>query len=255
MRRSITLLLSCVSFFGLSLSARAADLMPAKAPQKAQSFFNGYPQGDGFYFGVNTALATGKANGVDLTTLNANAGTLVTQQGEVGLTFGYTWAAVGKPVWFAVEGTFDFSNITAQNPGVLNGGNLSLGGPADFEQVAIMGAPWAAVTSFLPSLNLQFPTLPALPTGITSGTPNLYLFAGAYEQDVSANFGLASGKQWLVGLTTGVGARALLSNSAALDGRIEYRSPTQSECINGFQVVAGCAGLGAQYMARTALLF
>jgi opacity protein-like surface antigen len=245
-------LLLATTILGLALPAHAVD-MATKA--QAASVFSGYPQGSGFYFGVNTALGTGKANGVDSTALGSNAGTLTTQMGEVGATVGYTWAMAGQPVWWAVEGTFDFSNINAQNPGIVNGGSLSLGGPADFEQIAILGAPWGAVASFIPSFNFNFPTLPLLPPSTNAGVGNLYAFLGLYEQDVSANFGQAAAKTWLVGATAGVGTRWLLSNSTALDIRFEYRAPSQSECVSGFQVVSGCAGMGSSYWARTAVLF
>jgi len=238
----------------LALPAYAADLMPLKAP--AASVFSGYPQGSGFYFGLNSALGAGQANGVVATTAAANAGTLVTQMGELGITAGYTWAMSGKPVWWAVEGTFDFSNINAQNAGVLNGGGLSLTGPADFTQIAIFGAPFSAIAGLIPNFNFNFPALPAvLPTGVTASNGNAYIFLGAYEQDISANFNQATAKTWLVGLTTGVGTRWLLNNSTALDIRFEYRAPTQSECVNNFQVISGCAGMGSSYWARTAVLF
>lgn len=246
-------LLLALCLFGLALPAHAADL--GAMPVKANPAFSGYPAGSGFYFGVNSALGTGKANGVDTTVLGSNAGTLTTQMGEIGLTVGYTWAMAGQPVWWAVEGAFDFSNINAQNPGLINGGSLSLGGPADFEQIAILGAPWGAVASFIPSFNFNFPTLPLLPASTNAGVGNVYAFLGAYEQDVSANFGQVAAKTWLVGITTGVGTRWLLSNSTALDIRFEYRTPSQSECVSGFQVVSGCAGMGSSYWARTAVLF
>lgn len=247
------LMLMSTALIALTVPAIAAD-MPLKAPA-TQSVFSGYPSNSGFYFGINSALATGKANGVDSTVANANAGSLVTQQGEVGLTLGYTWAMAGKPIWWAVEGTFDFSNINAQNSGVLNGAPISLGGPADLEQIVLLGAPYSAVASLIPNLNLTFPALPALPAGVTASNGNGYLFLGAYEQDVSANFGQATAKTWLVGLTTGIGTRWLLNNSTALDARFEYRAPTQSTCVSGIQQINGCAGLGSQYMARTAILF
>ena len=236
----------------IAIPAMAADLTPVKAP----SGFSGYPSGSGFYFGVNSALGTGKATGVDSTVAGTNAGALTTQMGEVGLTVGYTWAMSGQPVWYAIEGVFDFSNINSQNAGILNGGTLSLGGPADLEQIAIFGAPFSTISSFIPNFNFNFPTLTqALPPGVTASNGNAYLFLGAYEQDVSANFGQATAKTWLVGLTTGLGTRWLLNNSTALDIRFEYRAPTQSECVSSFQVVQGCAGLGSSYWARTAVLF
>lgn len=255
--RTIKKLLLLTSIFGLVVPVHAADMPTLKAPvQKAQSPFSGYPSGSGFYFGVNTALGTGQANGVAATTQAANAGSLTTQQGEVGLTVGYTWAMAGQPVWWAVEGTFDFSNINAQNAGVLNGAPISLGGPADFTQIVLLGAPYSAVASLLPNFNFNFPALTqALPAGVTASNGNGYLFFGTYEQDVSANFGQAQAKTWLVGLTTGIGTRWLLNNSTALDARFEYRTPSQSECVSSFQVVSGCAGMGSSYWARTAILF
>jgi hypothetical protein len=249
-------LLVTTALFGLTLPVHAAD-MPIYKAAAPTNFFSGYPSGSGFYFGANGAMATGKANGVDATTAASNSGALVTQQGEVGLTVGYTWALSGQPVWWAIEGTFDFSNINGTT-GSTAGGTLpaiSVGGPADFTQIAILGAPWATVAALIPNFgNLSFPTLPALPTGVTASPGNIYLFLGTYEQDVSANFGLGSGQEWLVGLTTGVGTRWLLTNKTALDLRFEYRAPTQSTCVNNL-MFQGCAGLGSAYMARTSVLF
>ena len=244
-------LILALALFGLAVPAHAADLgaMPVKA-----SAYSGYPAASGFYFGVNSALGTGKANGVVSTTAAANAGTLTTQMGEVGATIGYTWALAGQPVWWAVEGTFDFSNINSGNPGLVNGGSLSLGGPADLGQIVILGAPWGAVASLLPNFNFTFRHYrrcrPDLERVRAISTRSWVPIEG-----VSANFGQAAAKTWLIGIQAGVGTRFLLTNSTALDIQFEYRTPSQSECVSSFQVVSGCAGMGSSYWARTAVLF
>ncbi len=228
--------------------ATPAVVTKTPPPSILNSFLAGYPANGGPYFGVNGAGATGKASGT--TSASANAGALVTAQGEIGLTVGYAWANKSLPFWAAVEATFDLANLNATCP---NG--LCLGGPADFEQVALVGAPFAFISSLIPQFaNLQFPALVPLPVGVSAGPGNLYLGGGLYEQDVSSNFGLGVFHEWLIGAEALVGTRWLLSNSTALDIRFEYRTPTNSFCA-GSAVVSGCAGLGSSYMARTSILF
>lgn len=231
-------------------AAQAADLpapMPTKAPPAASYF--GYPAASGFYFGVNGALAAGQAN-TSSTVAAANAGALISTQAEVGGTVGYAWAARGTPFWGAVEATFDYVNLNAQTTGFSFGS-----GTADLSQLAIVGAPWGFISSVIPQfVNLQFPALPTLPSGVTAGPVNMYVGGGVYEQDVSPNFMLTPFHAWLVGGEAVVGVRSLLSNSTALDVRFEYRSTTQQVCITpgGAQ---GCAGLGNSYMVRTSVLW
>ena len=224
--------------------------LPTKAPPSVfNSFLSGYPASGGFYFGINAAGATGKASGT--TSASANAGALVTAQGEFGLTVGYAWANKNLPFWAAVEGTFDLANLNSSCP---NG--LCLGGPADFEQVVIVGAPFAFISSVIPQFaNLQFPALVPLPQGVSAGPGNLYLGGGVYEQDVSQNFGLGAFQEWLIGGEALVGTRWLLSNSTALDIRFEYRTPSNSFCAGPSAGIVGCAGLGSSYLARTSILF
>jgi hypothetical protein len=246
------LLVSAALLASMSLSAFAADI-----PLKAIPYnpLTGYPAGSGLYFGVNGALATGKANQVSATTVAANSGALVTQQGEVGLTLGWTWALPGSPFWAAVEGTFDFSNINSQQAPLTG---LSIGGPADFEQMVIIGAPWDQIAQLIPNLgSWTFPTLPKLPNGVSAGPGNLYMFVGAYEQDVSQNFSLAPFKEFLLGLNTGVGNRWRMTNNTALDIRFEYRTPTNSRCVGVVlpSAALGCTGMGPSYMVRTAVLW
>lgn len=231
----------------LSAPALAAD-MATKSPV-LNSVLAGYPANGGPYFGVNAAGATGTASGT--TSTSANAGALVTAQGEVGATVGYAWASASLPFWAAVEGTFDIANLNANCP---NG--LCLGGPADFTQTVIVGAPWSFISGVIPQLaNLQFPALIPLPQGVSAGPGNLYIGGGTYEQDVSQNFGLGAFHEWLLGAEAVIGTRWLLSNSTAIDTRFEYRAPTNSFCAGPTSGITGCAGLGSSYMVRTSVLF
>jgi hypothetical protein len=257
------ILMCCTALIAALASAAAADL-PRKA---AISPYSGYPAGSGFYWGVNGGLGTGTASNVASVQqaggpVVTNAGALVTQYGEVGLTVGYTWAQGGAPLWYGLEGTFDFSNI---NSGTQSLSGFSLGGPASFTQLAILGAPLGTIQGLIPNLgNLPFPVLPPLPSGVSAGNGNMYLGFGAYEQDVTKNFfpaatGLsATGRDWLVGFEAALGTRWLLSNHTALDGRLEYRNPGRSTCVGaaaGTLTATDCAGLGTAYMARTSILF
>ena len=231
-----------IALAAIVTSAYAAD-MPVKAPPP-KAVFQGYPVNSGFYFGVNAAMEQQAVGG---TVGGVNIGTVNATQGDVGLTLGYVWAQSGAPVWWAVEGTFDYTNISGNN------GFFSLNGPVNFSQIAILGAPWDAITSFLPNLGVgPFPGLPALPNGVTAGPGQLYIFLGVKESDVSAQFMLQSFREWTVKPIMGPGLRALLSNKTAVDVRFEYSPPTQTKC---FGPIVSCSQPSSQYTVRTSVDF
>lgn len=228
-------------------SALAADVLATKAP--AAFSFKGYPVDSGLYFGLNGAIAGGSANGVSTSTTSANTGKLFTAEGDLGFNLGYVLAKTGQPVWYAVEATFDWSNINGQTQG------FSVSGPWNFEQIAILGAPWDQVVSLIPNLTgVSFPGLPQLPSNLQAGPGAVYVFGGLREQDVSSNFNVGSGHGWMLAGIAGVGSRWKLSNFSALDVRAEYISPSNSICfVNGAN--QGCGGLGSGLLMRTSILW
>ena len=233
----ISVALTAIAFAATATLARAADL-----PTKAPAFSYNYPTTKcGLYYGVNSMGSTGSVT-------NAAVGT---QQvtGAIGLTLGYT-CPVGQGFWF-VDGAFDFANLN----GSANG--LALGGPALFEQRFGFGAPVNLIMAAIPGLSaLQnaVPSLIPLPTGTTVVTSNPYIFGSVTEQDVSATFGFAQNRQWLVAPGIGLGNKIRLSNGVVFDPFAEYVLNSNAMC---FGVLGGnsCVKQNTQVRAGFHVLF
>jgi hypothetical protein len=192
--------------------AMAADL-PVKAP------IAGFPTtGCGLYYGIN---ALGSATPIKDATPGATA-----IGGDVGLSVGYTCAVNAQASWF-VESMADFQNLNASGPG------FSLTGPAHFEQRGGFSGPILSLLPALPNLNFPaVPSLPILPAGITAvGPSQAYIFAGLSEDDVSARFGGATAKQWIVSPEAGLGMRTRLSNNVVADVWAAALLQSQEICI------------------------
>jgi hypothetical protein len=183
-----------------SSAASAADL---KAPAPS-----GYPYTScGVYFGIDTAAISGS-----------------TSQGEIGGVVGYSCPLGAQAFWF-VEGMFNYTNLSTTNNG------LALTGPVSLEQRIALGSPLSNLLGLFPSLNLQVPTLPLLPTGVTVTTAHPYMFGAFHEQDISASVGLSSNKAWEFSPGFGVGVINQLSNGVALDVFTEAQFQTQAYCV------------------------
>lgn len=183
---------------GISLSAHAAG-MPTKNPLAALG--QPYPTTKcGMFYGVNAEGGAGQVSG-------APAGTTVVG-GDIGALVGYACPASGFP-WF-VEAIFDFQNLNAGNNG------FSLTGPAHFEQRVGVQTPLLA---FLPSLGAPStgtaPSIvPLLPPGVTvTGTPQNYVYGAFDEDDIGAQLGLATAKEWLFSPELGTGMLIPLQTS------------------------------------------
>lgn len=196
--------------------AHAADLL-----HKAPLQFNAYPtNGCGAYYGVN---ALGSASPIANATPGATA-----IGGDIGGTLGYTCQTSASTFWFA-EAMADFQNLNGSGPG------FSLTGPAHFEERFAFGGPINQLLNVLPNINLPaVPSLPGLPSGITAGPTNGYVYAAINEDDVSATFGGATGRDWIISPEVGVGMLSRLSNNVVADVWAGARLQSQEVCVGGF---------------------
>jgi hypothetical protein len=195
----------------------------------------------GLYYGVNSIGSAGSV-------ANAAVGTQ-TVTGAIGLTLGYT-CPVGQGFWFA-DGAFDFANLNG------NANGLALSGPALFEQRFGFGAPVNLIMSAIPglaSLQNAVPSLIPLPSGTTVVTSNPYIFGSVSEQDISATFGFAQNRQWLIAPGVGIGNKVRLSNGVVFDPFAEYVLNSNAMC---FGVLGGnsCVKQNTQVRAGFHLLF
>jgi hypothetical protein len=158
------------------------------------------------YFGLNTLGGAGTISG------GPPGASII--QGDVGLTLGYgcPFGTTPGTFWF-VEGNFDWAGLN----GTQNG--LALTGPLHFEQRAGVGSPLSSMLNLFPSLTsgLSVPALPALPAGVTQGPQYPFIFVSLHEQDVSATFGFAQNRDWLISPGIGIGLESRLSNGVVAD--------------------------------------
>jgi hypothetical protein len=201
--------------------AAAADLST-----KANPLLAGYPTTKcGIYYGVGTGGSAGAVNG-------AVVGTQIVQ-GELDAILGYT-CPIGQQAFWFVEGSVGYDNVN----GSVNG--FALSGPLVMMQRAGAGSPINAL--FNPfSNNLSLPSLPMLPAGVTQTVAQPYMFAGVVEQDISAQVGLRSNKQWLIAPMIGLGLLTRLSNGVVVDTWAGWQMNSQSFCPGGGNL---CGKLG-----------
>ena len=197
-------------------SAFAAD-MPVKAPPLGSP----YPTTRcGLYYGINAEGGAG-------TVPNAPAGTVVVG-GDIGGLIGYACPMAGIP--FFVEGLVDFQNLNAGNAG------FSLSGPIHLEQRVGVQTP---LLQLFPSLGIPVaptqPIGPLLPPGTTMGTAVNYIYGAVNEDDISSQFGLASGREWLISPEVGTGMLIpiKLSNGTPIvaDTYAGYELQSNAMCI------------------------
>jgi hypothetical protein len=191
--------------------AQAADLpLAIKAPNKWLT----YPTACGVYYGGAFSGAAGGG------TTDGLSGTQVLA-GDLGVVLGYT-CPLGSSFLFAEN----ISSVSKVN-GAQAASGFSLAGAFSFEQRLGVGAPWSVVqqlTSAIPSLGgVAVPSVPALPSNITAGPVNPYVFVGVNERDVSASLGLQNGRAWVVSPEVGFGTLTRLSNGMVLDGWVKYQ--------------------------------
>lgn len=206
--------------------AWGADLkLPIKAP-------TGYAYGQcGYYYGLNTMGVAGLVNG-------GPPGSSVIQ-GDLGVTLGYGCPGSGSGTFWFAEGNFDWANING------NANGLGLTGPAHFEQRAGFGGPLSNLLNVFPGISngLAVPSLPAFPNGVTGGPQFPFLFVSLHEQDISAQIGLASNREWLVSPGVGIGMESRLSNGVVADVTAQWKLDSSALSIGPQQVKLGNAAV------------
>lgn len=223
-----------------------------------------YNGGSGFYAGVNTmvgaAQSSASASGIFATSLAT--GNLTAIGGAVGGTVGYT--SGGTNLWWAVEGSGDWQNITGTTTGA------SMNTRWQSEQVFKLGGTLAfSWLSTISSIGVNFPTftLPLTPSGISvAAAPHPYIMAGVKEEGISGTVGQAGGTTVLVAPMIGAGTISQVLNGSgqptgvALDLFAEVVFANKGLGFNNVfgangGPVAGNLNLGTQYFAGTKVLF
>lgn len=247
----------------LASSVYAADA--AKPILKAQPVAYPYDT-SGFYFGVNSEAAVAQSNVSGTGGLFATSlvnGNLTAAGGAVGGTVG--WIKGGATgIWWAVQGTLDYQNITASAP--VTGANVNIVSRWSTTQVVKVGG--LNLGTYLPALTgVNFPTfqLPLAPNGIAlAATQKPYVMGGIAEQGISGNFGAVGGTSWNVAAVLGVGVLAPVVDSsgkptgAALDLYSEVifagRGVTFNNVFGRGNVMLGAAAnIGTTYKAGIGL--
>ncbi len=177
------------TLFG-SPQARAADVLPAKAPAAATINFT-YPTLNGMILEVFT---DGGGSSVNASVPGVPSSSLTTTNAGIGATLGYMWTPKNSPVSFSFESSFEVQNFNGSNAG------LSLQGPLRIQEAIIAWAPWSKVSAALPQLWNPFASISTftLPSGFAA-QGNALLGLGVYygAQDISSAFqGLQAGHEW-----------------------------------------------------------
>ena len=196
-------------------AALAADMPLKAAPFPA----GGYPTKCGAYYGINVLgsaapIADSPVVGTSLI------------GGDVGGLLGYTCNFNGGLAFWFAEVIVDAQNLNGGAPG------FNFGGPVHIEERLAFGSPIGNMLGMFPNLNLPaVPSLPAAPNGITSGTPNMYLYAAVNEDDISAQFGMSTARDWLVTPEVGIGAITRFSNNVVGDAWVGAKMESDAICI------------------------
>jgi hypothetical protein len=213
-----------------SLPAAAADFPPVKAlpPVRATC-----PVGTGFYAGVNTYAQV--ANGTTSATVGGTSFSVNTLSdgAALGLTVGYAFGDCVSGRFYAIEGLFDYQNLSGTNGvGITVGGaplasvSTSINSKYEFTQRFKVGANLSDVMAFLPSFGTIFPGVPTPAPGTSN--PKAYIAAVVRESDVSASFdttgspGASSPRTWAVEPGIGVGIQSATATGAVVDVFTDY---------------------------------
>lgn len=216
-----TLLLA--SLVCLPVVAWGADLPVKAQPNSSTSSATaGYPAGFGWWWGLGAE--TDVAND-SVASANAGANLYAAGAGVVGV-LGYNFK-IGSN-WGAWEAGFTYQNLGGSTV-LASGVAGSVTDPWDLETGVSFGFPWTQPFALFPSLSALFGgTSPVslLPTtaAITSSLP----YAGVYAHfdDVAATVAGATGSQWLVTPSLGLGLKNFIAgNGGVIDVRVEESFP------------------------------
>jgi hypothetical protein len=202
--------LSGAAVLALQLSAHAADLAPLPTKAVAPS---GYPYAaSGFYWGLGVSSTAANAD-------VANTGIVALGAGIDGVV-GYQFR--GGLDFIAPELDLTYTNLGNSGACVMPAGGTTSCATNDaweIEPLVKFGFPISAVIGILPNLSSVFPALPALPSGVTATNVHPYVYVGAPIRDVSANYGLASGREWQVQPELGAGFLTQWQQGLVIDAR------------------------------------
>lgn len=183
------LLLSTLALLALGVSAYAADL---PITVKAQPVAAGYPYtANGIYYGLGVSSTAGSADvaNTGIVALGAGVDFVVGYQFKGGLNF------------IAPELDVTYTNLGNSAACSTSAGGTTSCATSDAWEIdpgVKFGFPITTITNLLPNLSSVFPALPALPNGVTAMNVHPYVWLGAPLRDVSANYGMASGRDWQV---------------------------------------------------------
>lgn len=200
----------------------------------------GYPSKCGLFYGINAEGSAAQVSGV-------TSGTYAVG-GDIGGVVGYACQVGGIP-WFA-EFLADFQNLNAGTNG------FSLSGPAHLGQRVGIELPYL---QFLPSSFIGAIPVPVLPVGVTpNGPTQSYVFAAIYEDDISTQFGLATGHAWMVYGVFGPGVLipVKLTNNwnAVIDAYAGVQITSSDICL-GAPVGKVCPALGTGFRTGVSMKF
>lgn len=198
------LFLITTALSALALPAFAAD-MPVKAPPVV-----GYPfAASGIYWGVGASASAQSATVSNTGVFSAGAG--------VDGIVGYQWK--GGLDFMAVEAIFTYTNLGNSTACAAVGGttSCSVGYQFEIDPRVKLGFPIQNIQAILPNLSAAFPALPQLPSTFVPANQHPYLFAGIPIKDVSSDYGLTTGKKWLVQGEAGIGILNQWTNGTAVD--------------------------------------
>lgn len=231
-------LILAAALTSLAVPAMAADLSVAplyKAPA-------GYPySSSGFYWGIGASSVGTNASVTNTGVVSVGAGV----DGIIG------WQWKGGLDFIAIEADATYTNLG--NSSACVAGQCSLGYQFEIEPRVKFGFPVNTLLALLPNLSTQFPALPSLPANFVPLSVHPYVFAGAPIRDVSANFGLASGKEWTVQGELGAGALNQMANGVAVDASVGV-TVGQGAFTFG-PAGAGSAKLGTGVQTRLSVLY
>lgn len=194
-----------------AIAAFTAPAFAADMPVKALPAPVGYPYAaSGFYFGLG-ASAEGENAAV------ANTGVVSTSAGLDGI-IGWQWK--GGLDFIALETIFTYNNLGNTSACASVGGAIigcSMSSQFEFDPRLKFGFPVSTLQALLPNLSQYFPALPSLPANFVPVSMHPYIYAEVPVKDVSANFGLVGGKEWLVQWGGGAGILNQMGNGIVVD--------------------------------------
>lgn len=231
--------------------ARAADVLPAKAPVVAPSgWLNGYPYGSsGMYVGLFTEAGGGP---VVASVPGVNPASLTTTIAGIGLAVGYAWGSKTSQLAYSIEGKASANNFNGANAG------FAVAGPVSFEGTGFVWMPVSLIQSTFSILSLPNPftniaPFPLNPAGVTANNIQAGFGAGFRADDVTvAYLGAGSNKVWDFAPKIEFDLMEQLSNGSAVREYVETVFQSKGAIFGAAQAKAT---MGTKYMAGVGVYF